>query len=264
MDFPNIDPVIFQIGPLAIRWYALAYVAGILLGWWYMSYIDRKREPHIFSQKEALDNIIIWAILGIIIGGRLGHVLFYGWDYYIQHPIEIIMLWHGGMAFHGGLIGVIVAMYLFSRHYKLPFLCVMDSVACVVPIGLFFGRIANFINGELYGRVTDVAWAVKFPHGGFLPRHPSQLYEAMLEGVLLFLILWFIAWHSKARQQPGLLSGVFLIGYATFRMIAELFREPDGIVFASITKGQAFSLPMILIGVFIAYRAMHTRIDAKL
>lgn len=260
MPFPDIDPVLLQLGPLAIRWYALAYVVGVLLGWWYVARLD-KRGEQLLTQK-AFDDILVWAIIGIVLGGRLGYVLFYNFPYYMAYPQEIFMVWHGGMAFHGGLIGVIVSMYLFCRRHKIPFLELMDLIAPAAPIGLFFGRIANFINGELYGRVTDVAWAVRFPAGGYLPRHPSQLYEAVMEGLLLFVILWFVAWYSQARKQPGVLSGIFLIGYATARMVSELFRVPDALIVGDMSIGQFLSLPMLLLGLYLYFRGIRQRIPA--
>lgn len=246
--FPNIDPVIIQLGPLAVRWYALAYVAGILLGWWYLIRLNKKDEV---LNKKALDDIIVWATLGIILGGRLGYVLFYNAEYYFTYPLEILKVWSGGMSFHGGLVGLLAAIYLLCCKEKLSFLRVMDLVACVAPIGLFFGRVANFINGELYGRVTDVAWGVVFPGGGELPRHPSQLYEALLEGLALFIIMVLLIAFTKIRKRPGALGGVFLMGYALSRSVVEFFREPDeqiGFLFHDFTMGQLLSAPMFLIG----------------
>lgn len=247
--FPNIDPVIIHIGPLAVRWYALAYVAGILLGWWYLIKLNT-HTAKVLTQK-ALDDIVVYATLGIILGGRLGYILFYNADYYFSNPLEILKVWSGGMSFHGGLLGLLAAVYLLCRKEKMDFVRVMDLVACVAPIGIFFGRMANFINGELYGRYTDVAWGVVFPSGGNIPRHPSQIYEALLEGLLLFVILAILAWGTSLRDKRGALSGIFLIGYALARGSIEWFREPDeqiGFLFQSFTMGQLLSLPMLLMG----------------
>ncbi len=258
IPFPDIDPVLFSVGGLDIRWYALSYVVGIFLGWWYLGRLDR-REPKVMSQK-AYDDFIIWAVLGIMVGGRLGYVLFYGLEFFLKNPSQILAVWNGGMSFHGGLLGAMVAAWLMCRRYKMRFLSFMDLCACVTPIGLFFGRIANFINGELYGRPTDVPWAVIFPDDPFA-RHPSQLYEAGLEGILLFFIM-LIAFRSKLRDKTGALSGVFLIGYSISRMFVELYREPDehiGFLFGSLTMGQLLSIPMILGGIWLILRKNVTK-----
>ncbi len=258
--FPTIDPVALSLGPLTIRWYALAYVAGILVGWWLLRRLNLRPidglPPRPLS-KQAIDDIMVWAIAGILLGGRLGYVLFYKPGYYLEFPAEIFKVWHGGMSFHGGFIGVLVAMYLFCRKFDISCLILMDMLAAVAPVGLFFGRIANFINGELYGRVaaSDVSWAMVFPGGGDLPRHPSQLYEATMEGLLLFILLFGLAWYSRIREKPGMLSGLFLIGYGIARSTAELFREPDAhlgfLLGGSATMGQLLSLPMIAAGMAI-------------
>jgi phosphatidylglycerol---prolipoprotein diacylglyceryl transferase len=257
IPFPNINPVALQLGPLAIRWYSLAYVTGILLGWW-LIVKEHARRPLAGLTPKALDDTVVWAVAGIILGGRLGFVLFYKPDYYLSHPGEILRLWEGGMSFHGGLIGFITAFYLFSRKHHVSFLSLMDLMACVAPIGLFCGRIANFINGELYGRISDVPWAMVFPHGGDLPRHPSQLYEAGMEGILLFTLLFALLKCTRARQYPGMLSGIFLMGYACSRITVEHFREPDtylGFFAGGITMGQILSLPMFLLGVYLVIRS---------
>lgn len=257
MTFPQIDPILFEIGPLAIRWYALAYVAGIFLGWWLLKRLSEKDTPPLLSEK-ALDDIMLYAICGIILGGRLGYVLFYNLDFYLEHPGEALKIWQGGMSFHGGLLGMIAAMAIFARRFKIRFLTLMDYIAVCAPIGLFFGRIANFINGELWGRVSDVWWAMVFPTGGPLPRHPSQLYEAALEGLLLFAILLLLATRTKIRHKPGFLSGVFLLGYGVARSFVEQFREPDeqlGFLWDIITMGQLLSLPMILGGLYLIWQA---------
>ena len=250
IPFPHIDPVLFSIGPLAVRWYALSYVAGLVLGWQLL----RRRAAG--SSKDlgidTIDDFMVWATIGIIVGGRLGYVLFYNLQYFLANTLEIFATWRGGMSFHGGLLGVIVAGLLFCRRYNLSPLTLGDMLACTAPIGLFFGRIANFINGELYGRVTDVAWGVVFPRGGPEPRHPSQLYEAFLEGLVLFVIL-NIMWQSpKIRANGGVLTGAFFAGYAIARVIVEAFRQPDphiGLLPFGSTMGQWLSVPMLIIGV---------------
>lgn len=254
LEYPNIDPVIFQIGPLAVRWYSVAYIAGIVLGCLYADYINKK--PPSEKNLKVFDDFMTWVIGGIIIGGRLGYVLFYNLSFYIENPVDIIKVWHGGMSFHGGLIGVITAIIIFCRKYKVNIWHLLDLAACVAPIGLFFGRMANFINGELYGRVTDSKWGMIFPGGGPLPRYPSQLFEALLEGLLLFTIMAILVHFTKIRQYRGALSGIFLIAYGTFRILIENFREPDeqiGFLFDFITTGQLLSLPMILIGVTLTF-----------
>ncbi len=254
--FPAIDPILVQLGPFAIRWYALAYVLGILLGWRYMIFLAR-RPPQSMTARD-IDDFLVWATLGIVLGGRFGYVLFYRPGFYLENPLSALAVWQGGMSFHGGLLGVFVAMILFARSRKINWIGVADLVVCAAPIGLFFGRIANFVNGELFGRVSDVSWAMVFPHGGPLPRHPSQLYEAVLEGLVLFVVLAAFALGTKAPQRRGLLSGVFLTGYAIARMIAELFREPDahlGFLFAGATMGQLLSLPLLLVGLYLIHYA---------
>jgi phosphatidylglycerol:prolipoprotein diacylglycerol transferase len=263
LRFPDINPVALSLGPLKIRWYALAYIAGILAGWRYMLYLiglDEKRGDGIRRiTRLEVDDFLTWAILAIILGGRIGYVVFYNLGLYIHNPVEIFRLWDGGMSFHGGALGVIIAMIVFSAENKLPVLRLTDLVCCAVPIGLFFGRIANFINGELYGRVTTVPWAMIFPTDPQgLPRHPSQLYEAGLEGLTLFLIMAVLARLPKMRDRPGILSGVFLIGYALARIVIENFRQPDdqvGFLFGGFTMGQLLSVPMILFGIVLIARA---------
>ena len=250
--FPNIDPVIFSIGPLSIRWYALSYIAGLLIGIKYIGYFVSKA-PYAMDRKNTED-LLVWLTLGVILGGRLGYVLFYNIEFYLNNPIAVFKVWEGGMAFHGGLIGVISAIIIFCRQRKLNILAVSDAVACAAPIGLFFGRIANFINGELIGRITDVPWAVIFPGAGRVPRHPSQLYEAALEGLFLFAVL-NILWRSLwFRNRPGFISGIFVAGYGLLRGIAEFYRQPDehiGFLIYGSTIGQLLSLPMILLGIYL-------------
>jgi phosphatidylglycerol:prolipoprotein diacylglycerol transferase len=250
----GLDPVLVQIGPLAIRWYSLGYLAGILVGWWYLlKLIDRPGAP--MARRHA-DDMVFYATLGIILGGRLGYVLFYKPAFYFANPLDIVKLWDGGMSFHGGVIGTSLGIFYLARKNGLNWLRVHDYVACCVPFGLFFVRLANFVNGELWGRPTDVPWAVVFPSGGEVPRHPSQIYEAGLEGILLFLILWFLFWKTEARYQPGRLVGTFLLGYGVFRFLVEYVREADShlVAFAQQTglhMGQWLSVPMILGGAWL-------------
>ncbi len=249
LDFPDIDPVAFFVGPLPVRWYALAYLCGFLLGWKYVLMLIKGQKEGERPDPADIDDFMAWAIVGVILGGRLGYILFYNFPFYMHNPLKILYLMEGGMSFHGGAAGVIAAMLLFSKIKNVPFLRLADLVCCAVPIGLFFGRIANFVNGELYGRMSDVPWAVKFPAGDFLPRHPSQLYEAGLEGLALFLILLGLYRVKFVRETPGIVSAAFLIGYGVFRIFIELFREPDaqlGFIFSHISMGQVLSLPMIL------------------
>jgi len=253
--FPMIDPVLVEFGPVAIRWYALAYIAGLVLGWRYMIWLARQAGSLI--KPEDADDFLTWAVLGVILGGRLGYVLFYKPAYYLANPSEIIQTWQGGMSFHGGFLGVLVVTLLFCRARKIRFWAFIDIAAVVTPIGLFFGRLANFINSELWGRTTDVAWGVVFPNGGPYPRHPSQLYEAALEGVVLLVILHLVWRRDALRTAPGVISGAFLIGYGLSRIIVEFFRQPDahlGFLAGGATMGQLLSVPMVLAGIgLIAY-----------
>ncbi|UPY39272.1 prolipoprotein diacylglyceryl transferase [Sediminicoccus sp. KRV36] len=261
-EFPQIDPVAIQIGPIAIRWYALAYIAGIVLGWRLLRRLAAA--PPQAATPAQVDDYITWATLGIILGGRLGYVLFYRPGHYLFHPLEALMVWQGGMAFHGGALGVIIATLLFCRSQKLNPLVLGDRVAVVVPIGLFFGRLANFINGELWGRAADVPWAMVFPTDRLqIPRHPSQLYQAGLEGLALFALM-LILWSNPAnRARTGLLTGALLAGYGVARLLGEFFREPDahlGFLLAlgpggGATMGQLLSLPMVLAGAWLIWRA---------
>ena len=259
IPYPDIDPVLVHIGPVAIRWYALAYIFGILFGWAYARAIIRS--PALWGGKppmtvEDFDDFILWVTLGIILGGRLGYVLFYNFPIYAANPLQIFELWTGGMSFHGGFVGCVLAVVLFARHRKIPFLSLGDVTCAVGPIGLFLGRLANFVNGELWGRPTDVPWAMIFPNGGPLPRHPSQLYEATLEGVVLFIVL-AIAMRMGALKRPGLVIGIFAVGYAIARTTCEFFREPDmqlGFLWQGTTMGMLLSIPLFLAGVaFIVY-----------
>jgi phosphatidylglycerol:prolipoprotein diacylglycerol transferase len=250
IPFPAIDPVLVQLGPFAIRWYALAYIVGIVLGWQLVRRLVQR--PGWTIGPEQVDDLLFHVTLGIILGGRLGYVLFYHPGYYLAHPLEILSVWRGGMSFHGGLLGVILASLLFARSRRLPFLEIVDALAVVTPIGLFFGRLANFINGELWGRPSDVPWAVAFPGAGPEPRHPSQLYEAGLEGIVLLLVMLWFASRPYRPEQRGTLGGIFLIGYALARILSELFREPDahlGFLAGGVTMGQILSIPMLLVGI---------------
>jgi phosphatidylglycerol:prolipoprotein diacylglycerol transferase len=255
IPFPAIDPVAVAIGPFVIRWYALAYIAGLLIGWRYCLVLA-DRPPRLIERRD-IDDFLVWATLGVVLGGRIGYVLFYQPGYYLQHPIEALYLWHGGMSFHGGALGVTLAILLFTRARGLVVLAFSDVIAEAIPIGLFFGRIANFINGELFGRETDVPWAMAFPNGGPVPRHPSQLYEAVCEGLLLFLLL-LIAEHRGARRRPGIVTGLFLVGYAVARMSGELFRQPDaqlGFLVLGTTMGQLLSIPVLIAGILLIWWA---------
>jgi phosphatidylglycerol:prolipoprotein diacylglycerol transferase len=265
IPYPDLNPVAVKIGPLAIRWYGLAYVTGLFLGWRYTVLLARQKRfnpPGARPTPADLDDFLFWAAAGVLIGGRLGIVLFYRPSDYLADPISILRIWEGGMSFHGGLIGVLTAMVLFTRRRRFPFFQLADLVACATPIGLFFGRLANFVNGELWGRTTDVPWAMVFPGAGPDPRHPSQLYEAGTEGLILFVILAILAQRPAIRTRTGLLSGLFLIGYSIARAICELFRQPDaylphsGFFFGGISMGQMLSAPMLLGGIAIVAWAL--------
>jgi phosphatidylglycerol:prolipoprotein diacylglycerol transferase len=262
IPFPAIDPVAISIGPIAIRWYALAYIVSLLLGWRYCLALA-KRPPQLVERADV-DDFLVWATLAVILGGRIGYVLFYKPGYYALHPLEAFYLWHGGMSFHGGALGVTVALLLFTRARGIPLFAFSDIITQAIPIGLFFGRIANFINGELYGRPSQVPWAMIFPYGGPLPRHPSQLYEAGCEGVLLFLLL-FVAERRSARQRPGITTGLFLACYAIARMTGEFFREPDpqlGFLIFGTTMGQLLSVPVMIAGILIIWWARRAPLPA--
>lgn len=249
-DYPNISPIALSLGPLAIRWYSLAYLFGILLAWLMLWRNNRKYS--LGYTKSQMEDLVFYITMGIIIGGRLGYACFYGGAEMWLKPWHLLELWKGGMSFHGGIIGVIIAAWLYARTYKWSFLQATDLVAIFCPIGIFLGRIANFINDELWGRVTDVAWAVRFPAGGYLPRHPSQLYEAFFEGIVLFVLLNWLWSKEKFRNTYGLASGLFILLYGIFRMCMEQFRQPDiqlGFFFEKFTMGQMLSLPLVLLGI---------------
>ena len=254
-DSLGLDPVALDLGFFTIKWYSLAYIAGIIMGWWYMlRLIDQPGAP---MARRHVDDIVFYMTLGIILGGRIGYVLFYKPEI-LANPLDVFKLWEGGMSFHGGLLGVLVGLFLFVRRHKLDWLRVHDYVALCVPFGLFFGRIANFVNGELWGRPTTVPWANVFPHAGPEPRQPSQLYEAGLEGIALFAVLWFLFWKTDARYQPGKLAGTFALGYGLSRVALEKVRQPDaGLEHLSwgLTMGQTLSIPMILLGLYLIFTA---------
>jgi len=285
IPFPNIDPVLIHIyGPIAIRWYALSYIAGLLLGWWYVLRLLKRKElwegpPFMGTPPITADqfgDLFVWITLGVIVGGRLGFVLLYGTLYcgfagdsapacaglpgaYLSDPVKIIAAWEGGMSFHGGLAGVILALYLYCRKHKLNLAAVGDLIAAATPIGLFFGRLANFINGELWGKITDVPWAMVFPNAlpPGAPRHPSQLYEASMEGLLLFIILRVLLVRFQVHRRPGLVTAWFLTWYGVFRFVAEFFRDSESKIAGWFSMGQALSLPMWAAAAFFfwwAYR----------
>jgi phosphatidylglycerol---prolipoprotein diacylglyceryl transferase len=262
LPFPAIDPIAIEIGPFAVRWYALAYIAGLVGGWWYARRLVRNEALWTGLKRPSLDDIddlIVWVALGVVLGGRVGYVLFYNFDAYLSDPLEILAVWRGGMSFHGGFLGSILAILLFARRRGLNGLAMLDLAAVVTPIGLFFGRIANFINGELWGRpAPDFPYAFVFPEAGAVPRHPSQLYEAFGEGLLLFIVM-AVAVQRFGFRRPGLIGGLFVFGYAIARIVCEFFREPDpqlGFLFGSsvdalgggVTMGMLLSIPMALVG----------------
>jgi len=273
--FPDLglSPVALHIGPFDLRWYSLAYLAGIFVGYWYL--LKLLKQPGAPMARRHADDLVFYAALGVIFGGRLGYVLFYNLGEYLRHPIEILKLWDGGMSFHGGVIGTSLGIFYFARKEKLNWLRIHDYVACCVPFGLFFGRLANFINQELWGAVTNVPWAVRFVEVDQFgqrvlgpPRHPSQLYEAILEGIVLFSILAFMFWRTKARYEPGKLVGAFIFFYGVFRFGIEFIREPDSqlIKFAQMTHlhmGQWLSVPMILGGLYLMATAKKRRVRVE-
>ena len=254
-DSLGLDPVALDLGFFTIKWYSLAYIAGIITGWWYMlRLIDQPGAP---MARRHVDDIVFYMTLGIILGGRIGYVLFYKPEI-LANPLDVLKLWEGGMSFHGGLLGVLIGLYLFVRRHQLNYLRVHDYVALCVPFGLFFGRIANFVNGELWGRPTTVPWAIVFPRAGPEPRHPSQLYEAGLEGIVLFAVMWFLFWKTDARYQPGKLAGTFALGYGLSRVALEKVRQPDAGLENlpwGLTMGQTLSVPMIALGLYLILTA---------
>jgi phosphatidylglycerol---prolipoprotein diacylglyceryl transferase len=262
LPFPQIDPVLFHVWRFAVRWYALAYIVGIIAGWFYARVIIASERlwggPAPFTLLD-FDDFVVWITLGIILGGRTGYVLFYNLPHFAAHPLQIFELWNGGMSFHGGVLGCIVAVVAFARRRSIPILSLGDVTTAVAPIGLFLGRLANFINGELWGRITDVPWAMVFPNGGPFPRHPSQLYEAALEGVALFIVLNVLV-RRGALKRPGVVTGAFALGYGVARITCEFFREPDvqlGFLWGGLTMGMLLCIPLMLGGIavlIVAYR----------
>jgi phosphatidylglycerol:prolipoprotein diacylglycerol transferase len=268
----HLSPVALDIGFFQLRWYSLAYLAGIFVGYWYL--LKLIKQPGSPLARRHADDMVFYAALGIILGGRLGYVLFYNLGYYLQNPVDILKLWDGGMSFHGGVIGTTLGILYLARKEKLPWLRIHDYVACCVPFGLFFGRLANFVNHELWGAPTNVPWAIRFPEviAGLTalgpPRHPTQIYEALLEGVILFIILWWMFWRTQARYEPGKLVGAFIFFYGLFRFAIEFVREPDQqlIQFAQATglhMGQWLSLPMILGGLYLMLTAKKRRVRVE-
>jgi phosphatidylglycerol---prolipoprotein diacylglyceryl transferase len=267
IGFPGIDPVAIALGPLQVRWYGLAYLAGLVLGWLYMRSLLRQERLWAGAppmKPEQTDDFLLWATLGVVIGGRLGYVLFYDPVLYFSEPQRIFMVWQGGMSFHGGLLGMISAIALFSRLNRIPFLALGDVTAAVVPIGLFFGRVANFINGEVYGKISDVPWAVEFPArlltpgDVFGPRHPTQLYEAAMEGIILFLVLRWFTHRRDSLKTPGRTAGIFLLGYGLARILAEFTKEWDHfhvLTTQYTSPGMIYSLPMVLFGLYLIFGA---------
>lgn len=251
--FPDIDPVAFAIGPMQVRWYGLAYVAGFALAAYVLHRLNKRWEVGLTIDQEI--DVVLAAVIGLMVGARLGYVLFYGGSEYLRDPLKVFATWEGGMSFHGGLIGVLIAGWVMSRRLKVPFLRLADLGAVGAPIGLFLGRVSNFINGELWGRVTTVPWGVVFPGAGPLPRHPSQLYEAVLEGLVLFGVLISL---SRVKRPDGTMLGMLLLLYASFRIFVEFFREPDvqlGFVAGPFTMGQVLSVPMVVVGAILLLRA---------
>ncbi len=265
IPFPALNPVAFELGPLSVKWYGLAYLAGLLLGWLYIKRL--LQQDYLWPQGKApfalakADDLLLYMTVGVLLGGRMGYVLFYEPAYFLSHPADIIAVWHGGMAFHGALLGSILAIVFFARQQGVNPWSVLDLCASATPMGLFFGRLANFINGELWGRPSDVAWSMIFPHpaSGGVPRHPSQLYEAALEGLVLFLVLRYLTHSKLALRNPGLVGGAFAAGYGIARSTCEFFREPDPghwLTLGPFTAGIFYSLPMIAAGLWAVMRAL--------
>jgi len=258
MFIHNFDPVLIDLGIIQIRWYSIAYILGILIGWMYAIKIIKFTSENKYNFKKVtakeFDDLILYLVLGIIIGGRFGYVIFYNFEYYSQNLLEIFKLWEGGMSFHGGLLGVIISIYIYSKKTKTSFFKFADIISCTAPIGIFLGRIANFINGELYGKVTTLPWGIVFPNADNLSRHPSQIYEAILEGIILFLLINYLALKKKLLYRAGYVSCFFLIFYSILRIFSEIFREPDvhiGFLLNYLSMGSLLSLLTIIVGLFI-------------
>ncbi len=263
LEYPAISPIIFSVGPLVIRWYSMAYLAGILIAWFLVNCNIKKNNLPL--TKTDIEDLVFYMTLGIIIGGRLGYVLFYGTSSFWHNPLQILEIWKGGMSFHGGAAGVAAAAYMFARKVKYPFLGVTDLVVLYAPIGIFLGRLANFVNDELWGRVTDVPWAVRFPNGGGLPRHPSQLYEAFFEGIVMFIVLNLLWRYKPVREHKGTVSAMFVLLYGCFRILMEQFREPDahmGFFFFHLTMGQILSLPLVMLGTMVLWLVWRQKLKA--
>lgn len=264
LAFPNIDPIAFHLGPLAVRWYGLAYLTAFLAGWWILSHYDERWGLGLGPDGRV--GTVLAAVIGVIVGARLGYVLFYNLPWYLESPVRILQTWDGGMSFHGGLVGILLAGAWAARHYKVPYLRLCDVGSIAAPIGFFFGRLSNFVNGELWGRPTTVPWGVVFPAaplvGGVnLPRHPSQIYEAVLEGLVIFIVMVVMARRTRAE---GLMTGWLLTLYGVFRILVEFFREPDvqvGFLPGGITMGQLLSVPVLAVGIFLIWRAMRTKAE---
>jgi phosphatidylglycerol---prolipoprotein diacylglyceryl transferase len=264
--YPNIDPIAFSIGPFAVRWYALAYIAALIFAVWYgrrlvsNSSLWAERTPTVTPAQ--IDDAFIWLTLGVVLGGRIGYVLFYNFPHFLAQPLDMFRVWEGGMSFHGGFLGVVIALVIYARKIGTTLDRLLDLGAAAAPVGLGLGRLANFINGELYGRPTDMPWAIIFPNDPTgLPRHPSQLYEALLEGLLLFLAIWIATHRFQALAHRGRASGIFALGYGLSRILVEMFREPDpqlGYFFGFITMGMILSLPLVAIGIWLLLRSRHT------
>ena len=254
IPFPDIDPIALQIGFWGIRWYSLAYIFG-LIGAWGLARVMSQRSHSTFTVLK-IDDFLVWATAGIILGGRLGYVLFYNLGYFLEFPLKILALWEGGMSFHGGALGAVLGLLYMSYSRKVSFWLLTDLAALFAPIGIFLGRLANFVNDELWGRVTDVPWAVRFPSGGYLPRHPSQLYEAFAEGIVIFIVLNLLWRYPAVRRRQGVVSSLFVILYGFFRIVLEFFRQPDaqlGFFFNWLTMGQLLSLPVLLFGICLLW-----------
>jgi len=255
----NFNPVLVDLGLFEVRWYSIAYILGIVLGWIYAIRIIKKTNNNLDFKpikKTDFDDLLIYLVLGVILGGRIGYILFYNFQYYSQNFLEIFKLWQGGMSFHGGLLGVIISIFIFSKSKKINFFKFSDIISCVAPIGLFFGRLANFINGELFGKISTLPWAVVFPYGGSLARHPSQIYEAVLEGIVLFILINYLAFKKHFIFNAGYISGIFLILYSILRIFSEFFREPDqhlGYFLNYFSMGVLLSILTLIAGFLIIF-----------